>query len=175
VTASNRNIEELVERGLFRSDFYFRLNVFPIKVPALRERVEDIPALAGYFLEMFGKKFGKQFDRISKKELELLMSYHWPGNIRELRHVIERAVLLSRKGHLQFPPLDTSPSRIDNKDKKILPFKEMQARHIIKALSRCRGKVTGKGGAAELLEIKPTTLNSMMLRLGIKRDAHKIG
>jgi transcriptional regulator with GAF, ATPase, and Fis domain len=174
VTASNRNIEELVERGLFRSDFYFRLNVFPIKVPALRERVDDIPLLAGYFLELFGKKFGKQFDRISKKELELLMSYHWPGNIRELRHVIERAVLLSRNGHLQIPPLDTSPSRIDNKDEKILPFKEMQARHIIKALSRCRGKVTGKGGAAELLEIKPTTLNSMMLRLGIKRDAHKI-
>lgn len=176
VAASNRNIEELVERGLFRSDFYFRLNVFPIKVPALRERVDDIPLLARYFLEMFGKKFGKQFDRISKKELEVLMSYHWPGNIRELRHVIERAVLLSRNGRLQIPPLDTSPSRSNNnKDEMILPLKEMQARHIVKALSRCRGKVTGKGGAAELLDIKPTTLHSTMIRLGIKRDAHRIG
>jgi transcriptional regulator of acetoin/glycerol metabolism len=103
------------------------------------------------------------------------MSYHWPGNIRELRHVIERAVLLSRNGRLQIPPLDTSPSRINNKDEKILPLKEMQARHIVKALSRCRGKITGKGGAAELLEIKPTTLHSIMIRLGIKRDAHRTG
>lgn len=175
VAASNRNIEELVEIGLFRSDFYYRLNVFPIKVPALRERAEDIPALTRYFVEMFGKKFGKQFDRISKKELELLTSYHWPGNIRELRHVIERAVLLSRNGQLQIPPLDTSPSKIDGNDEKILPLKEMEARHIVKALARCRGKVTGKGGAAELLEVKPTTLHSIMIRLGIKRDAHKIG
>jgi transcriptional regulator with GAF, ATPase, and Fis domain len=175
LAASNRNIEELVEKGLFRSDFYYRLNVFPIKVPALRERADDIPALARYFLEIFGKKFGKQFDRIAKKELELLMSYHWPGNIRELRHVIERAVLLSKNGQLHIPPLDTSPLRIAGKEEKILPLREMEARHILSALARCRGKVTGKGGAAELLEVKPTTLHSMMLRLGIKRDAYKIG
>jgi DNA-binding NtrC family response regulator len=175
LAASNRNIEELVEKGLFRSDFYYRLNVFPIKVPALRERAEDIPALARYFLEIFGKKFGKQFDRIAKKELDLLMNYHWPGNIRELRHVIERAVLLSKNGRLHIPPLDTSPLRIAGKDDKILPLREMEARHILSALARCRGKVTGKGGAAELLDVKPTTLHSMMLRLGIKRDAYKIG
>jgi transcriptional regulator with GAF, ATPase, and Fis domain len=174
LAASNRNIEELVEKGLFRSDFYYRLNVFPIKVPALRERVDDIPALARYFLEIFGEKFGKQFDRIAKKELDLLMNYHWPGNIRELRHVIERAVLLSKNGQLHIPPLDTSPLRIAGKDEKILPLREMEARHILSALARCRGKVTGKGGAAELLEVKPTTLHSMMLRLGIKRDAYKI-
>lgn len=174
LAASNRNIEELVEKGLFRSDFYYRLNVFPIKVPALRERADDIPALARYFLEIFGKKFGKQFDRIAKKELELLMSYHWPGNIRELRHVIERAVLLSKNGQLHIPPLDTSPLRTAGKEEMILPLREMEARHILSALTRCRGKVTGKGGAAELLEVKPTTLHSMMLRLGIKRDAYKI-
>lgn len=174
VAASNRNIEELVQQGLFRSDFYYRLNVFPIKVPALRERADDIPALARYFMEMFGKKIGKQFDRIAKKELELLMSYHWPGNIRELRHVIERAVLLSRNGQLQIPPLDSSPSTMEGHDEKILPLKEMEANHIVKALTRCRGKVTGKGGAAELLQIKPTTLHSMMIRLGIKRDMYRI-
>lgn len=175
LAASNRNIEELVEKGLFRSDFYYRLNVFPLRVPALRERADDIPALARYFLEIFGKKFGKQFDRIAKKELDLLMSYHWPGNIRELRHVIERAVLLSKNGQLHIPPLDASPLRMGGKDEAILPLREMEARHILSALARCRGKVTGKGGAAELLDVKPTTLHSMMLRLGIKRDAYKIG
>lgn len=175
LAASNRNIEELVDKGLFRADFYYRLNVFPIKVPALRERADDIPALARYFLEIFGKKFGKQFDRIAKKELELLKSYHWPGNIRELRHVIERAVLLSKNGQLHIPPLDTRPLRTAGRDDKILPLREMEARHILSALARCRGKVTGKGGAAELLEVKPTTLHSMMIRLGIKRDAYKIG
>ncbi len=172
VAASNRNIEELVEKGLFRSDFYYRLNVFPIKVPALRERADDIPELARHFLELFGKKFGKQFDRIAKKEMALLMSYHWPGNIRELRHVMERAVLLSKNGQLQIPPLDTNAPKMDAHDDRILPLKEMEARHIIRALARCRGKITGKGGAAELLEVKPTTLQSKMIRLGITREAH---
>jgi len=174
VAASNRNIEELVERGLFRSDFYYRLNVFPIKVPALRERAEDIPALAGYFVEMFGKKIGKQFGPISKKNRELLMSYHWPGNIRELRHVIERAVLLSREGHLVIPPLAPCPPGISCDDERILSLKEMESRHIVKALSRCRGKVSGTGGAAALLEVKPTTLYSKMKRLGIERDAYRV-
>ena len=172
LAASNRNIEDLVEQGLFRSDFYYRLNVFPIKVPALRERAEDIPALARYFMEMFAKKFGKQFDKISKTDLEALMNYHWPGNIRELRHVIERAVLLSRNSRLVIPPLDTFSLSTCNDREKILPLKEMETRHILKALARCRGKVSGKGGAAELLRLKPTTLYSKMKRLGIERDAH---
>jgi len=174
VAASNRNIEELVEQGLFRSDFYYRLNVFPIKVPALRERSEDIPALARYFLEMFGKKLGKQFDPISKKNQELLMSYHWPGNIRELRHVIERAALLSRGDQLVIPPLTPCPTQLGSDDERILSLQEMEAQHIVKALTRCRGKVNGKGGAAELLDVKPTTLYSKMQRLGIKRDVFHI-
>jgi transcriptional regulator with GAF, ATPase, and Fis domain len=174
VAASNRNIEELVERGLFRSDFYYRLNVFPIHIPPLRERSEDIPALARYFMRMFGKKFGKRFDTISKRDLQTLIDYHWPGNIRELRHVIERAVLLSRSGRLVIPPLASSHPAICGENEKILPLRKMEARHIIKALSRCRGKVSGKGGAAELLEVKPTTLYSMMKRLGIERDAYRI-
>ncbi len=174
VAASNRNIEELVEQGLFRSDFYYRLNVLPLRVPSLRERAEDIPALARYFLEMFEKKIGKKFGQISKKNQNLLMSYHWPGNIRELRHVIERAVLLSREGHLVIPPLDTSPTKISDNDKRIVSLKEMEAQHIIRALSRCRGKVNGTGGAAELLDVKPTTLYSKMKRLGIKRDEYRI-
>lgn len=173
VAASNRNIEDLVEKGLFRSDFYYRLNVFPIRIPALRERADDIPALAHYFMELFGKKFGKPFDTIAKKDLDLLMNYHWPGNIRELRHVIERAVLLSSGRRLLIPPLDTSPAGPDADAGKILPLKEMEARHILKALSRCRGKVSGIGGAAELLEVIPTTLYSKMRRLGIEKDRYR--
>ena len=108
VAASNRNIGDLVKKGLFRSDFYFRLNVFPIRIPPLRERADDIPELVRYFVAMFARKFSKDPGRLSQKDLALLQSYHWPGNIRELRHVIERAVLLSRKGRLVIPPLDTS-------------------------------------------------------------------
>jgi transcriptional regulator with GAF, ATPase, and Fis domain len=173
VAASNRNIEALVEQGRFRSDFYYRLNVFPIHIPPLRERAEDIPALARYFMRLFGKKFGKRFDKISKRDLQALMCYHWPGNIRELRHVIERAVLLSRSGRLIIPPLDTAPSLVCGEAEKILPLREMETQHIIKALSRSRGKVSGKGGAAELLAVKPTTLYSKMKRLGIERDAYR--
>jgi transcriptional regulator with GAF, ATPase, and Fis domain len=174
VAASNRNIAELVEQGRFRSDFYYRLNVFPIHVPPLRERAEDIPALARYFMQMFGKRFGKRFDTITKKDLHSLMGYHWPGNIRELRHVIERAVLLSRSGRLIIPPLDTSLSMTCGEDEKLLPLKKMEAQHIVKALAQCSGKVSGKDGAAALLEVKPTTLYSKMKRLGITKDTYRI-
>ncbi len=174
VAASNRNIEALVEQGLFRSDFYYRLNVFPIHIPPLRERSEDIPALARYFMTRFGKKFGKHFDTIAKRDLQMLIDYPWPGNIRELRHMIERAVLLSNGGRLIIPPLDTSLSKTCHEDEKILSLKDMEAQHIISALSRCRGKVSGPGGAATLLEVKPTTLYSKMKRLGIERDAYRI-
>ncbi len=175
VAASNRNIEDLVDQGLFRSDFYFRLNVFPIRVPPLRERKDDIPLLGRYFMDKFCRKFEKKFDQISRKDLEMLMNYHWPGNIRELRHVIERAVLLSSNGRLVIPPLDGScaPSTCVE-ESRILPLKQMETQHILAALSRCRGKVSGPSGAAELLEIKPTTLHSKMKRLGIKRDTFQV-
>ncbi len=174
VAASNRNIEELVEQGLFRSDFYYRLNVFPIRVPALRERAEDIPALARYFLEMFEEKFGRRFGPISRKNRELLMDYHWPGNVRELRHVMERAVLLSTGDRLVIPPLDTSHPATAGNDEKILSLKEMETSHILKALAKCGGKVAGAGGAARLLEVRPTTLYSKMKRLGIARDSYRL-
>lgn len=172
LASSNRDLEELVDQGLFRSDFYFRLNVFPIRVPALRERVDDIPVLARYFLDLFAKKFGKQFAPICKRDLETLMGYHWPGNIRELRHVMERSVLLSSSKRLVIPSLDGSPAHHGCSEDKILPFREMEAQHILRALQRCHGKVAGKDGAAALLELRPTTLYSKMKRLGIHRDAH---
>jgi len=172
LASSNRDLEELVEQGLFRSDFYFRLNVFPIRVPSLRERVDDIPLLAQYFLDLFAKKFDKQFAPIAKKDFEMLMGYHWPGNIRELRHVMERAVLLSRDKRLVIPALDACSIHSGGSGEKILPFREMEAQHILRALRRCHGKVAGKDGAAALLELRPTTLYSKMKRLGIRRDGH---
>jgi len=170
VAASNRNIDELVERGLFRSDFYFRLNVFPIRVPPLRERREDIPLLAYHFMKIFEGKFGKQFGNISRQNMDIMMNYHWPGNVRELRHVMERAVLLSRNKQLIIPALNANLPSSSSPEEKILPLREMEIRHILKALNRCHGKVSGKGGAAELLELKPTTLYSKMQRLGIERS-----
>lgn len=175
VAASNRSIEDLVEKGLFRSDFYYRLNVFPIHIPALRDRSEDIPGLARYFMRVFEKKFGKTFNKISKKDMQALCAYSWPGNIRELRHVIERAVLLSKGSRLTIPPLNATGGRPDsnNSDEKILPLKQMEARHIVRALSACGGKVSGPGGAAALLDVKPTTLYSKMKRMGIARQAFR--
>lgn len=174
VAASNRNMEDLVAQGLFRSDFYYRMNVFPIRIPPLRERKEDIPLLAMHFMAMFSLKFKKKFDKISKKDLESLLHYHWPGNVRELRHIIERALLLSNGGRIFIPQLDRVPFSPADQEEPILPLREMEARHILKALSRSLGKVSGVGGAAELLGVKPTTLYSMMKRLGVEREAYQL-
>lgn len=173
LAASNIAIEDLVEKGLFRSDLFYRLNVFPIHIYPLRERTGDIQVLVQYFLDIFGKKFGRKLEMISKKDLEILQNYHWPGNIRELRHVIERGVLLSTNERLVIPPLYATQSKVSpNTTEKILPLKEMEARHILNALAQCGGKVSGTNGAAELLEIVPATLYSKMKRLGVKRDPH---
>ena len=174
VAASNCKIEDLVNEGRFRPDFYFRLNVLPIKIPPLRERTEDIPALAHHFMEMFGLKSGKHFDGISKSHMQYLMDYHWPGNVRELRHVIERAVLLCSGRRLTIPPLDESPTRPEPDEEKILTLREMEARHILKALEKCKGRVSGQGGAADLLGVKPTTLFSKMKRLGLERNTYRL-
>lgn len=173
LAASNRNIKELVEGGYFRSDLYYRLNVFPIHIKPLRERASDIALLAQYFLEMFAKKFSKRFEKLAARDLEPLLQYAWPGNIRELRHVIERAVLLSKGGRLTIPPLETAAPR-SRGDERLLTLREMEARHILKALHHSRGKVSGPHGAAALLGIKPTTLYSMMQRLGVEKEGYRL-
>lgn len=174
LAASNHDIKELVEMGRFRSDLYYRLNVFPIHIKPLRERAEDIGPLAQYFLEMFGKKFGKRFEKLGERDLAQLRGYTWPGNIRELRHVIERAVLLSKGARLQIPPLETAPARSGGGEERILTLREAEARHILKALQHCRGKVSGPSGAAALLGVKPTTLYSMMQRLGVEKEGYRL-
>jgi len=175
LAASNIAIEDLVERGVFRADLYYRLNVFPIHIKPLRERPADIEVLVQYFLDIFSKKFGKKLEMISRKDLETLRNYHWPGNIRELRHVIERGVLLSTDERLVIPPLYEAQSKANHNAKEKFPtLKEMEAKHILNALAQCRGKVSGADGAAALLDVIPATLYSKMKRLGVKRDAYTL-
>lgn len=171
LAATNQNLEMMIEKGLFRQDLYFRLKVFPIQVPPLRKRKHDIPLLALYFLDQLNQKFGKQIKGFKKHQIKKLLEYNWAGNIRELKHVVERAVILSDGKTLDLP--DLSPTVRDgfkSDENKIIPMKEMEREHILKALKNCNWKVSGKGGAAKILDMKPTTLYARMRKLGLKKN-----
>lgn len=172
ILATNRDLEREVREKRFRLDLYYRINVFPIIVPPLRERKEDIPLLASYFLNLYGRLLNKPLYNIRQKDVEKLMRYDWPGNVRELENVIERAIILSSGSKLTLPDIQSKTySATENLREGQLPsLKENERRLIVAALSQTRGKVQGKGGAAELLEINPHTLKSRMRKLGITRD-----
>ena len=168
ITATNRNLERLSKTGQYRPDLYYRLNVFPIQLPALRERDGDIPLLAQYFVRKFATNLGKKIDRIPERMITALQRYPWPGNIRELEHVIERAVILSEGPELE--PIDwLSPS--DNKTglTKTLTLEDMERQHITDVLEQTNWRVSGDKGAAAILGLKPTTLEARMKKLGIAR------
>ncbi|WP_299670285.1 sigma 54-interacting transcriptional regulator [uncultured Polaribacter sp.] len=169
VAATNRNLDEMVKEGTFREDLYYRLNVFPINSLPLRDRKEDIPFLAQYFLEKYSTKAGKSFKRLSKKTITLLMAYDFPGNIRELENLIERAVIIEN-GTTLFPGswLPTEPKTIKTAD--VLTFKEVQRQHIIDVLKRSNGKVSGLNGAAGILDMNAKTLFAKMKKLGIRKE-----
>ena len=168
IAATNRDLEQAVDTGKFRSDLYYRLNVFPIYVPPLRDRKEDIPLLAHYFLKNYATKMTKSFEGISKSEIEKLIQYNWPGNVRELENIIERGIILSHSPHFKVPELGTNhPDHVQLKIDNTL--NENERRHILWALQKTRWKVRGLGGAAELLEIHPSTLAFRMKKLGIQR------
>lgn len=169
IAATNRDLAGEVERGRFRNDLFYRLNVFPIVIPSLRERREDIPLLVWAFITEFQKKMGKRIDNIPKKTMDALQSYEWPGNGRELRNIIERAMIVSsgRTLEVSLPETgDGAPSEEGG-----LNLEDVERRHIISVLKRTSWQVTGKGGAAEILGLKGTTLQSKMKKLGIKRPA----
>ena len=171
LAATNRDLAKEVEIGRFRQDLYYRLNVFPINVPSLRERKEDIPLLVHYFLTLYAQKFNKPLENITHQEMEKLLFYEWPGNVRELENVIERGVILSSGPCFHVPELEHKSSLAS----QATPFpslKEQERNFIISALRETQGKVTGPGGAADLLDIHPNTLFSKMKKLGIKRQAH---
>ncbi|WP_422081079.1 sigma 54-interacting transcriptional regulator [Ulvibacterium sp.] len=170
IAATNRDLEEMVKNGKFREDLYYRLNVFPIHNIPLRERKEDIPLLAQYFLEKYSAKAGKGLRKISKKTLDAFTRYSFPGNIRELENLIERAVILE-EGTTLFPGswLPNGKSKI-KEDTALKTFEEIQRDHIIKVLQHTKGRVSGPQGAAVILDMKDKTLFAKMKRLGIKKE-----
>ena len=163
IAATNRDLVEEVKKGRFREDLFYRLNVFQIVVPSLRERIEDIPLLAWAFVNEFGDKMGKKINKISKQDMALLQRHSWPGNIRELRNVIEHAVIVSSGDKLQV----LLPEITGEKTAGILTLEECEARHIHETLRLTGWRIKGKGGAAMLLGINPSTLYSRMQKLGI--------
>jgi transcriptional regulator with GAF, ATPase, and Fis domain len=164
IAATNRNLERAVREGKFRQDLYYRLNVFPIVIPPLRERAEDIPLLVWTFVKEFEKKIGKRIDRIDRKSMESMQRYLWPGNVRELRNVIEHGMIVST-GHI----LVTGLPEVDAPVVELSRLVDLERSHILKVLTRSRWRIGGKGGAAETLGLRRTTLQSLMKRLGIKR------
>ena len=173
VTATNRNLEYEVAEGRFRLDLYYRLNVFPIELPPLRERKEDIKQLAEYFLKKFNAKTRKNIVGFSNTALQQLENYNWPGNIRELEHLIERSILIATGTEISnielpvsIPPAST-PSVAANGNLRSL--EDMEREYILQALESCNGKVFGPGGAAEILKIPATSLYSKMKKYGIKQ------
>jgi transcriptional regulator with GAF, ATPase, and Fis domain len=177
IAATNRDLEEAIRVGTFRRDLFYRLNVFPIKVPALRERKEDISLLVQYFLDRYGRKAAKIFRSVDKRSLDLLQSYPWPGNIRELQNVIERSVILSEtdpfsvdESWLSRRPSTTKPD-IRGDLFRTPPSEEKSI--IESALLECRGRVYGPGGAAEKLGIPRTTLESKIRTLKINKYRFK--
>ncbi|NJC88874.1 MAG: PAS domain S-box protein [Desulfuromonas sp.] len=163
IAASNRDLAAEVEQGRFRRDLYYRLNIFPIHLPPLRERREDIPQLVWEFVNEFGERMGKKIRRIANRDMEQLKAYSWPGNIRELRNVIEHALIVSKGETLELQRLVADPPQ----GSMAVTLEEMERRHIQETLRVTRGKVKGAGGAAEQLGINPSTLYSRMLKLGI--------
>ena len=168
IAATNRDLAAEVEAGRFRADLYYRLNVFPVELPPLRQRRDDIPLLVEHFAAKHGRRQGKVVDEIPRRDLESLAGLAWPGNVRELENLVERAVILSTGRRLEIGPL---LAEVEARSAGAAPasLDEAQRRHILKALERTGWKVSGPGGAAEMLEVKPTTLESRMKKLGIER------
>jgi transcriptional regulator with GAF, ATPase, and Fis domain len=182
ITATNRNLEKMVHDGLFREDLWYRLNIFPITIPPLRQRTEDIPALAQHFAEKKAKELRiHTLPSISAKEVERLKAYTWPGNVRELENLIERE-LIRRRGledaeplvfeYLGFPEIRGKKNYESEDDQTLLPLDHIISQHIRKVLRRTKGRIFGTGGAAEILEINPHTLRSRMRRMGIPFSHH---
>ena len=171
ITATNRNLEKEVEEGKFRADLFFRLNVFPIHVPPLRERLEDLPLLVEYFTELYSKMVGKPVKPIIESDVDMLMKYDWPGNIRELEHIIERSVITSSGPRLEIYDTAFSKSIKQQVDMSAFkPLEQMEKEYIISALNAANGKITGDNSASSLLKINGKTLSSKMRKLGIKRE-----
>ncbi|CAD0006687.1 Anaerobic nitric oxide reductase transcription regulator NorR [Flavobacterium salmonis] len=173
IAATNRFLEKEVAEGRFRSDLYYRLNVFPIALPALRERAEDIEVLAGFFLERHSIKIGKKMKGFSKKALKSMTQNVWPGNVRELENRIERAILFANEEiikEMDFPEIFRIETQNPESDLYTKTLQEVEKEHILKVVKKCDGRISGPQGAAVLLGLPATTLISRMQKLGIKKE-----
>jgi DNA-binding NtrC family response regulator len=171
IAATNKNLEQEVSAGRFRMDLYYRLHVFPILVPALRNRKEDIPELAEHFIKLYSEQMDISPPRLSELALNQIMNYQWPGNIRELEHLIQRTILLSEGNiikEIEFSPIAKIHEQQIEDSVSIKTIIENERDYILYILKKCNGKVSGPGGAAEILDINPSTLNSKMKKLDIK-------
>jgi formate hydrogenlyase transcriptional activator len=167
IAATNRDLSQEVAAGRFRSDLFYRLSVFPISIPPLRERAEDIPPLVWMFVKLNEKKLGRRIDRIPRKHMEALKHYGWPGNARELRNIVEHAMITSNGGVLSVSPPDRRPEVGPSTG----TLEEVDRRHILSVLAKTGWRITGKNGAAEMLGLKRTTLQAKMKKLGIQRPS----
>ncbi len=169
IAATNIDIEKAVEEGKFRADLYYRLNVFPIMIPSLKDRREDIPILVNHFVNKYGKKLGRKIESIPQRSMDAFERYDWPGNIRELENIIERSVIISTGKKLQTG--DWLPkSNKANSTGHIYTLEELERNHILEVLDLVGWRVSGEKGAARMLDIKPTTLEARMKKLGIQRN-----
>jgi formate hydrogenlyase transcriptional activator len=168
VAATNRDLEKAVEEGTFREDLYYRLNVFPIPIPPLRERPEDIPALTWTFVEEFSQTLGKSIESIESESIRQMQAYSWPGNVRELRNVVERAVILADGPRMVIPLPENTASR---RPRTSQTLRSVQIEHITATLESTNWRVRGRDGAAERLGLRPTTLETRMAKLGVFRPS----
>lgn len=194
VVATHRNLAQMVARNEFRSDLYYRLNVFPVFTPPLRERRDDIPQLVRHFVEVFSRRMGKRIEHIPETTMTAFSTYHWPGNVRELQNLVERAMIRSDNGVLPNPlstlqapsdsglklPVDArtieEPGRrtepvLTAKPRSMDSLEDIQRQHILRVLERTGGVISGPGGAGAILSVHPNTLRSLMNRLGIRYQA----
>jgi len=184
IAATNRSLECDISKGRFREDLYYRLNVFPIRLPALRERVDDIFLLAEAFGQRFAKRMGRRFEPLTDEDKALLKAYCWPGNVRELQNVVERALILSSNGKLD---LSRAIPRPDGKVPEVTPvssadcekvlnsheLQELERRNLVRALEICRWKISGERGVAALMGLPPSTVASRIKALRIRRNSSK--
>jgi formate hydrogenlyase transcriptional activator len=184
VAATNQDLSRLVADREFRSDLYYRLNVFPIQIPPLRERREDVPLLVRYFVQIFSRRLNKTVEYVPAEAMDALVNYGWPGNIRELENLIERAVLLSPGKELRVPISELRPSALTANGNvsadlslfsppaasvSITTLEEAERQHILRALRHTEWRIAGPKGAAAILGMKRTTLQARMRKLGIRR------
>jgi formate hydrogenlyase transcriptional activator len=185
IAATNRSLECDISKGRFREDLYYRLNVFPIRLPALRERDDDIFLLAEAFGQRFAKRMGRRFEGLTDEDKALLKAYCWPGNVRELQNVLERALILSSNGKLDLSRaiprrdgrMQLEVTSINSADcEKVLScheLQELERRNLVRALEICRWKISGERGVATLMDLPPSTVASRIKALGIRRNSSR--